>query len=293
MKLKPPVAPDFFSAQVSSASRFYLNLQPSRGAKLTVVCGGVEHCAPDYEIWRKTFPFYSIEYVARGEGGLKLGRRNHVLKPGTIFAYGPDVPQQIKSHPQNPLVKYFVDFAGTQSKQWLQQNMLAPGRVSQVFPPNEIQPLFEELIRNGQRGTRHTSELCNQLLGCLGIKMREACTPLQSETSAAFTTYQNCRRFIQEHFQKIQTLEQIAIQCHLDTAYICRLFRRYDHQSPYLFLIRLKMNLAAEQLQMPDALVKNVAADLGYTNPFHFSRVFKSVLGIPPKTFRKLRGRAP
>ena len=289
MKRQATSPPDFFSAQVSSARRFYLNLQPPRGTKLAVVCGGVEQCAPDYEIRRETFPFYSIEYVARGEGSLKLGRRSHELRPGIIFAYGPGIRQHIQSSPQKPLVKYFVDFAGTQSAQWIQRSGLAPGKVSQVFPPNEIQPLFDELIRSGQRGTRHTPELCRQLLGCLGVKLMEARAPLQSEDSAAFAAYQSSRQFMQEHFQKLRTLEQVAQECHLHTAYLCRLFRRYDHQSPYLFLTRLKMNEAASQLQRPGALVKNVAADLGFANPFHFSRVFKSVFGISPDEFRKLR----
>ncbi len=289
MKHKAASTPEFFSAQVSSARRFYLNLQPPRGTKLAVVCGGVEQCAPDYEIRRETFPFYSIEYVARGEGSLKLGKRSHELRPGIIFAYGPGVRQHIKSSAQKPLVKYFVDFAGTQAAQWIQSAGLAPGNVSQVFPPNEIQPLFDELIRSGQRSTRHTPELCRQLLGCLGVKLLEAHTPLQSEDSAAFAAYQSSRQFMQEHFQKLRTLEQVAQECHLDTAYLCRLFRRYDHQSPYLFLTRLKMNEAAEQLQRPGALVKNVAADLGFANPFHFSRVFKSVFSIAPDQFRRMR----
>lgn len=289
MKRPAATPPDFFSAQVSAARRFYLNLQPPRGTQLAVVCGGVEHCATDYEIQRDTFPFYSIEYVARGEGNLKLGKRSHELKPGIIFAYGPGIRQHITSNPQKPLVKYFVDFAGTQSLQWLQRSRLASGKVSEVFPPNEIQPLFDELIRSGQRGTRHSPELCRQLLGCLGVKLLEARAPLQSGESPAFATYQTCRQFIAEHFHRLRTLEETAKECHVDTAYLCRLFRRYDHQSPYLFLTRLKMNAAAGQLQQPGALVKNVAADLGFTNPFHFSRVFKSIFGISPDAFRKLR----
>ncbi len=60
--------PDFFSPQVAEARRFYLNLHPPRGTRLAVVCGGLEHCTPDYAIRRATFPFYSIEYVARGTG---------------------------------------------------------------------------------------------------------------------------------------------------------------------------------------------------------------------------------
>ena len=289
MRPKPVPTPDFFSAQVSQARRFYLNLQPPRGTRLAVVCGGVERCGPDYEIRRESFPFHSIEYVARGEGRLKLGRQTHELKPGILFAYGPGIRQHITSNPQKPLVKYFVDFAGTQSRQWLQRAGLAPGKISQVFPPNEIQPLFDELIRSGQRGTRQAPELCVRLLDCLGVKLVEARAPLKGADTLAFATYQNCRQFIAEHFHRLRSQAQIARECHLDTAYLCRLFHRYNEQSPYLFLTRLKMNAAASQLQQPGALVKNVAADLGFTNPFHFSRVFKSVFGLPPDKFRNLR----
>ncbi len=289
MKRQTAASPDFFSAQVSQARRFYLNLQPPRSTKLAVVCGGVEHCAPDYEIRRATFPFYSLEYVARGEGRLKLGRCGHALRPGVIFAYGPGVPQHITASPQKPLVKYFVDFAGTAAAAWIQNAGLAPGRVSQVYPPNEIQPLFDELIRNGQRGTRQAPELCRRLLDCLGVKLLEARAPLKGTDSLALATYEHCRQFMQDHFQRLRTLEQVGRECHVDTAYLCRLFGRFDQQSPYRFLTRLKMNAAAGQLQQPGALVKNVAAELGFTNPFHFSRVFKSVFAIAPEAFRELR----
>jgi len=289
MKRPTGQSPDFFSPQVSSAQRFYLDLNPPRATKLAVVCGGVEHCAPDYAIHRATFPFCSIEYVARGQGRLKLGRRSVELRPGTVFSYAPGVSQHITADAQKPLVKYFVDFAGTQAGQWLRGCQLPAGSVSQVFPPTEIQPLFDELIRSGRRATRHAPELCRHLLECLGVKLREARAPLQGADSAAFVTYQNCRQLIAEKFLQLRSLEAAAGECHVDTAYLCRLFRRFDHQSPYQFLTRLKMNAAAEQLHLPGALVKNVASDLGFTNPFHFSRVFKSVFAVSPEAFREMR----
>jgi AraC-like DNA-binding protein/quercetin dioxygenase-like cupin family protein len=289
MKQSAAASPDFFSPQVSSARRFYLDLNPPRRAGLTVVCGGVEHCAPDYQIQRDNFPFPSIEYVAHGRGQLKLGRRNFELRPGSVFSYAPGIAQHITSDAQQPLVKYFVDFSGAQSGRWLRAKKLAAGSLAQIFPPSEMQPLFDELIRNGLRGTRHTPELCRHLLECLGVKLLEARAPLKGYESLAFTSYQNCHDYIRTHFQRLRTLAQIARESHLDNAYVCRLFRLYDHQSPYQFLMRLKMNAAAEQLAQPGALVKNVAADLGFTNPFHFSRVFKSVFAVPPHAFRKLR----
>jgi AraC-like DNA-binding protein len=289
MKTENRPTPDFFSPQISRARRFYLDLQPPRAARMAVVCGGLEHCAPDYSIRRDSFPFYSIEYVVHGQGQLKLGRRSHGLVPGSIFAYGPGIPHAISCNPRKPLVKYFADFAGTSSAQWLRRCHLPAGGFSRIFPPSEIQPLFDELIRNGEHGTRHTPGLCHRLLECIGVKLLESRIPSKSGDSLAFTTYQNCRQYIQEQFLTLRTLAQIAREQHIDVTYLCRLFQRFDHQSPYHYLIKLKMNAAAGQLRQPGALVKNVAADLGFTNPFHFSRVFKSVFGLAPESFRKMR----
>lgn len=289
MKSKTAVEPEFFSTKVELAQRFYFNLHPPRGTKLRIVSGGVEHCAPDYFIHRENFPFYSIEYVTRGEGQLTLSRRTHKLYPGIVFTYGPGILHRITSDSQNKLVKYFVDFTGTKSTQFMQQNGLGLGRLFKVYPPNEIQPLFDELIRCGQRGTRHAPKVCSHILCCLGTKLIEARAPLKGGDPHGFIAYQACREFIKENFHRLRTLEEVAQECHLDCAYLCRLFRRYDHQSPYAFLTQVKMNSAADRLQLPDASVKKTAADLGYANQFHFSRVFKSVFGVSPDAFRKMR----
>jgi len=49
------------------------------------------------------------------------------------------------------------------------------------------------------------------------------------------------------------------------------------------------MNHAAKRLQQPGALVKQVAEEVGFTDPFHFSRVFNSVFGLSHTAFCGLR----
>ena len=75
----------------------------------------------------------------------------------------------------------------------------------------------------------------------------------------------------------------------MDPAYLCRLFGRFGHQSPYRYLVRLRMAQAARRLQSPGTLVKQVAGDLGFTDPFHFSRTFKRVFGVSPGRFIRLQ----
>jgi AraC-like DNA-binding protein len=36
-------------------------------------------------------------------------------------------------------------------------------------------------------------------------------------------------------------------------------------------------------------MVKQVAEEAGFANQFHFSRVFKSVFGVPPRMMAKMR----
>lgn len=288
-KRKPAGAPAFFSAAVAEARRFYLDLNPARSHALSVVCGGLEHCTPDYSIRRNTFPFYSIEYVARGSGSVKLRGEAFTLAAGTIFSYGPGVPQEISGDPKSPLVKYFVDFSGSRAVSLLKACKLPPGQVAQIHPPNALAALFDELIQSGLSLGRGNAELCVKLLECLALKIAAANGPRKGVETLAFATYQQCRQHIEQHCLKLRTLEQIAEECHADKAYLCRLFRRYDQQSPYQYLLRLKMNHAAERLQQTGVLVKQVAEETGFADPFHFSRVFRNVLGVSPASFRNWR----
>jgi AraC-like DNA-binding protein/quercetin dioxygenase-like cupin family protein len=281
--------PAFFSSEVTAAKRFYLNLNPPKNRPLVVVCGGLEHCHPDYSIHRDTFPFYSIEYVARGTGQLELRRKTFALQPGRLFAYGPGIPHHIIGNTEAPLVKYFVDFVGTNATDCMDACGLAPGHVSEVFPANALQPLFDELILAGSKVQYESADLCARLLECLVMRIKGARTPLASTETLAFMTYQQCRRHIEQHCLRLRTLEQIATECHVNNAYLCRLFRRYDNQTPYQYLLRLKMNHAAERLEQPGALVKQVAEESGFTDPFHFSRLFTSIFGLSPSSFRRIR----
>ena len=283
------VMPAFFSGEVAAARRFYLDLNPSRSRSLVVVCGGLEHCTVDYSIRRSTFPFYSIEFVARGHGEVRLRDRTCPLKPGRVFAYGPGIPHHITGKADDPLVKYFVDFTGRNATRLLRSCGLAPGHVSEVFPPNVLQPLFDELIQAGLRAHRDTAGLCVKLLECLALRINGARAPLESPATPAFATFQQCRLLIEQHFLRLRSLQQIAGECHVNHAYLCRLFRRFDKQSPYQYLLQLKMNHAAEQLQQPGALVKQVAEETGFADPFHFSRLFTSTFGVSPTAFRGLR----
>lgn len=284
--------PDFFSVQIADARRFCLDLNPPLNTRLAVVCGGNEDCAPDYVIRRNTFPYWGLEFVAQGHGQLTLAGKTHELVSGTVFSYGPDIAQEIVPSDRGNLVKYFVDFTGREAKQLLQRHGPVPGSVVQTSAPNEVLALFDNLIREGLRGSPLSPQITAIVLEHLILKISETAMPAGAADTPAFATYRRCQRYFEEHWQELTSLEQAAQRCHVDPAYLCRLFRRFDHQSPYQFLLRLRMTRGAELLLAPGTSVKQVAEELGFADAFHFSRTFKKLMGLPPAQFARLRHRS-
>jgi AraC-like DNA-binding protein len=280
--------PSFFSAQISQARRFYLDLNPRASDAITVVSGGAEHCQPDYHMRRSTFRYLSIEFVAAGEGTLELGRKKHRLVAGDIFAYGPRVPHDIRSDPNRPLIKYFVDFVGRKARRLMNPPGPKPGMLVQTSQPQDILRLFDELIQAGLRSTPFASRICSVMTEHLLLRIAETAVAPGVVGTAAFESYRHCHAYIAEHYLQLHGLTEIAAGCLLDASYLCRLFERFDYESPYQYLTRLKMNYAAEQLQVPGMLVKQVASALGFSDPFNFSRVFSRVLGMSPRRFAQM-----
>jgi len=281
--------PDFFSKQVLEANRFYLNTQSQKKQKLKVVCGGREHCQPGYRIDRPDFPFYSIEFVAKGKGAVILKGKKFSLFAGRVFSYGPDIAHVMTNETQMPLVKYFVDFTGPDASKMLRKFGLAPGNTAQVSSPEVIIQIFEDLIKNGQTNSSYTPLLCTSILQQLIFKIAETSIIESTRKTAAFYTYQKSREIIQQDFLTIRSLDNIADRCHIDNAYLCRLFKQFDNQTPYQYLMHMKMSYAANKLQTSNSSVKELAFELGFSDPFHFSHVFKRIFGVPPGTFKYLR----
>ncbi len=57
---------------------------------------------------------------------------------------------------------------------------------------------------------------------------------------------------------------------------------------PLSYLLRCKMERAKELLREPHSTVRQVGADVGMQDPYHFSKQFKAIVGISPSVFIRL-----
>ena len=279
----------FLSKQVLRGDYYFLDLAPRSRPALSVVCGGREVCGAHYTIDRERFPYFSVEYVETGSGTVTLGDRSFPLRPGSLFRYGPDVPHRITADAGPPMVKYFVDFAGAAAKRLLRSGAWAELRPLRVAEPARLRALFDELQRLGQRPAPHASRLSALVLEQIVLAAADEALPEEAGESAAWTRYQRCRAYLEANCLTVASLRAVASACTISEAHLCRLFHRYGAVSPYRLLVRLKMARAAALLLDRGLLVKEAGQQVGYDDPYHFSKAFKRVYGLAPEAFRARR----
>ncbi|MEX0669084.1 MAG: AraC family transcriptional regulator, partial [Pirellulales bacterium] len=65
-----------------------------------------------------------------------------------------------------------------------------------------------------------------------------------------------------------------------------RIFKEQTGQSPYKYHLQLKIRRAGEMLRDSNLTVKQISIALGFRNPYHFSKLFRSKTGASPRTYR-------
>lgn len=85
-------------------------------------------------------------------------------------------------------------------------------------------------------------------------------------------------------------VREMAALVHLSESRFARWFREQRGESPAAYVRQRRVAEACRRLAFTEDSVDQVADGLGFANRFHFSRVFKAVLGETPGTFKRRRG---
>ena len=96
---------------------------------------------------------------------------------------------------------------------------------------------------------------------------------------------------IHERFNRDIPIPELAREVGLSATHFRRHFRVYTGRSPLEYIRDLKM-AEAKRLLREGTPIKQVAAAVGYPDPFYFMRVFKQATGTPPGRFVRENGPA-
>jgi AraC family transcriptional regulator of arabinose operon len=95
--------------------------------------------------------------------------------------------------------------------------------------------------------------------------------------------------YMREHIHGNVTLQDLADAARLSVSHYCSEFKKRTMQSPLNLYTSMKVQRACQMLQNENRTIKSIAYSLGFFDQYHFSKVFKQIMGSSPRNFKNSR----
>lgn len=264
----------------------YVNFLRSTDAKSLLFMVGYEECAPDYLIERNGFPFWTLEFIAGGHGFYQEGKFLRKLQHGSVFTYGPGVPQHFGNETERPFRKYFIASEGAEFPAAWYRAGLRPGEALVLGAAATFVASFEQMLDEGRQRDAQTEQIVSGLHEVLLALIARHQGTSSGEKSGSRKAYDLAMEILLSDYRSLHSLCDLAERTGYTSEYLCRIFKKYHKQSPYQVILHRKMSAAWLLLRDGEWQVNSVAREFGYEDQMHFSRVFRKIMGCTPSSVK-------
>lgn len=233
-------------------------------------------------------PQYILIYNVDGKGVITTGPNLHELPPDHFFIIPRNVPHAYYAHPKDPWSIYWIHFSGSKAQAFTGQALkpirIERGKTSRI---QERLDLFTEIFRNLERGfSIETLEYTNLCLGNLLASFTHL-NQYRSIKEFFLKDYVNQSiNYMLQHLDRKLKLEDLADVVKLSVSHYSRLFLQTTGHSPIDYFIQLKIQQACRLLDNTTWNIGEISRELGFDDPFYFSRLFRKVMNMSPRDYR-------
>lgn len=255
---------------------------------------GYEKCTPLHSYGPYIRNHFLFHYVISGKGTLEVDNPQgdpftYQLHAGMGFLIEPGRINTYFADQDDPWEYTWVEFGGLRAKEILESAGLSSD--SPIFQPKTLQAgdtLKEKLLFLASHAQESALHQIGQLYLIMDALLCGSSGRRRTQNGKMSKFYtREAVSFIEQNYTLPITVEDMAAQCNLDRSYFGKIFKETMGQSPQEFLIHYRMAKAAELLKLSDLSIGDISALVGYPNQLHFSRAFKNVYAIAPRTYRQ------
>ncbi len=231
---------------------------------------------------------YVLIYCVRGRGWYMLDHNKYEVAANQFFILPEHRYHQYAADITDPWSIYWVHFTGQEAGfyyDYLDRKKNGPiGTAPSSHRLLVLEDIMDhlELMHDEDNLVYSNSQLHAFLSGFREAEVRKKHIDNQQ--------IQQTIALMKNNLHRNFSLAELAASVHLSVPYFSALFKEKTKYSPLSLFISLKMQKACHLLMDSGYNIKAIASQLGYDDPYHFSRVFKKIMGISPKGFRKKDG---
>ena len=227
-------------------------------------------------------------YNLEGKGWIKIGSKQHKILPNHFFVIPANTPHTYYADEKNPWNIYWVHFSGEKSELFSKItghiNIISPSPVSRK---KERIDLFTEILVNLSMGySRENLEYVNLCLWHLMASFMYINQFRQILQGTNLDLPSQAINFMRENISKPLKLEDLASSTGYSTSHFSKVFSEKTGHAPMEYFNQLKMQEACRWLDTTKLGIAEIASNLGFSDPFYFSRTFKRIMRQSPAQYR-------
>lgn len=233
-----------------------------------------------------------LHYCVEGKGWCEIEGRRWIVPPQTVLLIPAGVPHCYGAVDRDPWSIHWIHFTGRSAGDYLKL-LGASGEMPIFHLPcsDEILSAFEAAyqLMNGV----HAHSFLVAASGVLARLLTMANLARHSVNPRSHTAEKNLKNteiFMRENVGGRYSLQHFAQLAHMSPHHYCSLFKTRYGFSPIEYFNRLKINKARDLLARTALQVRQISRQLGFDDPYYFSRLFRKVVGVSPSDYRKMRG---
>lgn len=249
---------------------------------------GTSFCDGSYRIERCGNPVTVLEYVERGRGKLMINGNWFEPSAGSLYLVPPGSRHLYFSSADDPWVKHWFNLKGEFLHSLLRIFHLEKGLHLPGFSRGELFTAGLSAIAGTEpeMQQQRAFEVISGILFAVRqeLSVRRQCRqPVSPEGRAMMHCLRN------RLGRRAPSLQELAGVIRRSPSQAIRIFRRDFGTTPGEFLRKLKAETAAELLSSSAKTIKEIAAIVGYDDPYYFARIFKQEMRESPGRYRRLR----
>jgi AraC family transcriptional regulator of arabinose operon len=227
---------------------------------------------------------YIFLYCLAGEGWIEINGKTIQLTPNTGYIIPENTGHKYGSSLKDAWSIYWVHFAGDYAKTFYKRfSTSSDGAVKIAFDESLVTLLNEIITLLESDFTDEKVELTHFKL----ITFLSSLSYSNALNSSRDDTISHSLVFMKAHLNGILTIEVLANQACYSISRYSELFKQKTGYSPIQFFIRLKIQKSCEYLYFTNLNIKEICKEVGFDDPYYFSRMFKKQIGVSPSEYRK------
>lgn len=258
---------------------------PDAPGDLVPVYIGTVHRAFDFHVRRSRRPSTSgLALVAAGHGSFTCGGADLVLSPGMVYASAVGSPLEVRCAPEAPMVVHLLAVRGAGFPALVERELGTASGAWRIANPSELLRLFDLLRDEARAAQPLAGEIGADLVRALVRTIRRGLATGPT-TSVAYATFLRARTELECDPTNPPSLSALARRLGISAMHLNRVFRRFAGRPPAAWLRDRRLDLAAARLD-GGATIASIASDLGWSDPYAFSRAFRRRHGQAPTHWR-------